>query len=91
MNVLGLAWNKEWRRDRDSNPGNAFTFNGFQDRRLQPLGHPSRDDVCLFGLLRFDDLQAIHIGAKGVGDPDRAVCLLVVLEDGDQRPTDREA
>jgi len=25
----------------DSNPRMAFTINGFQDRRLQPLGHPS--------------------------------------------------
>ena len=30
-----------WRRDRDSNPGKAFTFAGFQDRCIQPLCHPS--------------------------------------------------
>src|SRR5687768_2002296 len=30
-----------WRRERDSNPRNSFPFNGFQDRRLKPLGHPS--------------------------------------------------
>src|SRR5687768_4483051 len=30
-----------WRRERDSNPRNPFGFNGFQDRRHQPLGHPS--------------------------------------------------
>ena len=30
-----------WRRDWDSNPGDALAPNGFQDRRLQPLGHPS--------------------------------------------------
>ena len=29
------------RRRRDSNPRDAFTPNGFQDRRLQPLGHSS--------------------------------------------------
>ena len=29
------------RRRRDSNPRNVCTFNGFQDRRLQPLGHSS--------------------------------------------------
>ncbi len=28
-----------WRGDRDSNPGNALTFNGFQDRRIRPLCH----------------------------------------------------
>ena len=32
---------KTWRRDWDSNPGDALTSNGFQDRRLRPLGHPS--------------------------------------------------
>jgi hypothetical protein len=30
-----------WRRGRDSNPWKPFDFNGFQDRRLQPLGHLS--------------------------------------------------
>ena len=30
------------RRERDSNPRRAFTLNGFQDHRQQPLGHPSR-------------------------------------------------
>ena len=30
-----------WRRKRDSNPRIAFTINGFQDRRLKPLGHSS--------------------------------------------------
>ena len=29
------------RRERDSNPRNGFPFSGFQDRRLQPLGHLS--------------------------------------------------
>ena len=29
----------QWRGDRDSNPGNALTFNGFQDRRIRPLCH----------------------------------------------------
>ena len=30
-----------WRRRRDSNPRGPFEPNGFQDRRLQPLGHSS--------------------------------------------------
>jgi hypothetical protein len=30
-----------WRRRWDSNPRDPFGPNGFQDRRLQPLGHPS--------------------------------------------------
>ena len=32
---------KKWRRGRDSNPWKPFGFNGFQDRRLKPLGHLS--------------------------------------------------
>ena len=32
---------ENWRRERDSNPRNGFPFNGFQDRRLKPLGHLS--------------------------------------------------
>jgi site-specific DNA recombinase len=30
-----------WRRKRDSNPRASYPANGFQDRRLQPLGHSS--------------------------------------------------
>ena len=30
-----------WRRERDSNPRAPFSANGFQDRRFQPLTHPS--------------------------------------------------
>jgi hypothetical protein len=30
-----------WRRKRDSNPRTPSDVNGFQDRRLQPLGHSS--------------------------------------------------
>ena len=30
-----------WRRERDSNPRARFRANGFQDRRLKPLGHLS--------------------------------------------------
>jgi site-specific DNA recombinase len=33
----GLNWRTGW----DSNPRNACTFGGFQDRCLKPLGHPS--------------------------------------------------
>ncbi len=32
---------ENWRRKRDSNPRTSFPVNGFQDRRLQPLGHSS--------------------------------------------------
>jgi hypothetical protein len=30
-----------WRRERDSNPRYPYGHNGFQDRRFQPLTHPS--------------------------------------------------
>ena len=30
-----------WRRGWDSNPRDPFGPNGFQDRRFQPLTHPS--------------------------------------------------
>ena len=32
---------RDWRRGRDSNPRTPFEVNGFQDRRLKPLGHLS--------------------------------------------------
>ena len=35
--------------------------------------------------------EAAHVGAQRLGDDDRAVGLLVVLEHGDQRAADREA
>ena len=39
---------KKWRRRRDSNPRNARTLNGFQDRRIQPLCHSSAAGRFLF-------------------------------------------
>ena len=33
---------KIWRRDRDSNPGGAYTPAGFQDQCFRPLSHLSR-------------------------------------------------
>ncbi len=35
-----------WRRKRDSNPRASSPANGFQDRRLQPLGHSSVTKVA---------------------------------------------
>ena len=44
----GVRTRQDWRRGRDSNPGyGGHPHNGFQDRRIQPLCHPSerkRDD-----------------------------------------------
>jgi hypothetical protein len=36
-----------WRRGRDSNPRDPFEPNGFQDRRFQPLTHPSVSNSTL--------------------------------------------
>src|SRR5438046_7351007 len=38
-----FAWprRESWRRGRDSNPWYPSGYNGFQDRRLKPLGHLS--------------------------------------------------
>ena len=35
------VYSMQWRRERDSNPRYLFRHNGFQDRRYQPLTHPS--------------------------------------------------
>jgi hypothetical protein len=35
-----------WRRKRDSNPRASYPANGFQDRRLQPLGHSSAPNLA---------------------------------------------
>ena len=37
----GTYWDYIWRRERDSNPRYPLRYNGFQDRRYQPLTHPS--------------------------------------------------
>jgi hypothetical protein len=39
--LIGQATLKEWRRDRDSNPGYPFEYTRFPSVRLQPLGHLS--------------------------------------------------
>jgi hypothetical protein len=32
---------RQWRRERDSNPRYGFPYSGFQDHPFQPLTHPS--------------------------------------------------
>ena len=41
MDFIGSLRKRQWRRERDSNPRCPFEHNGFQDRRYQPLTHPS--------------------------------------------------
>ena len=45
-----------WRRKRDSNPRTPSDVNGFQDRRLQPLGHSS-DTILADKSARFAENQ----------------------------------
>ena len=37
----------QWRRKRDSNPRASCPANGFQDRRFQPLTHPSAQNLAI--------------------------------------------
>jgi hypothetical protein len=46
--------NTGWRRGWDSNPRDPFGPNGFQDRRLQPLGHPSKIKLLIHCSLQSD-------------------------------------
>ncbi len=48
-----------------------LSFNGFQDRRLKPLGHPSESLADL--------LQSPHVRPEHVRDYYRPVFLLVIL------------
>ena len=41
------ALDRAWRRERDSNPRAPFGANGFQDRRFQPLTHPSARNLAI--------------------------------------------
>src|SRR5512143_3434251 len=47
-----LARSGIWRRKRDSNPRGPSDPNGFQDRRLRPLGHSSIFNLTDFGMSR---------------------------------------
>jgi hypothetical protein len=62
------------RRRRDSNPRDAFAPNGFQDRRLQPLGHSSKTATAR------DSEQARHRVCRG----DNAVTPLTVRQQSRQ-------
>ena len=58
---MGLHAMLLWRRGRDLNPRKAHTFNGFQDRRDQPLCHPSAgcallalNKLVMYSVLKFN-------------------------------------
>src|SRR3990170_4064131 len=66
------------RRNRSGRPSSGRRER--RDRRTAASG--------LSGPLTPDDVQAVHVGPHRVGDDDRPVLLLIVLEDGNQRPAD---
>ena len=77
-----------------------LSFNGFQDRRLKPLGHPSvtNSPACYpYRSLPFPGegllyhFQTAHIRTKRGRYDYRSVFLLAVLQDRYQRTPDREA
>ena len=41
--ALRVSAHGGWRREQDSNPRETCASNGFQNRRLRPLGHPAGD------------------------------------------------
>ena len=74
---------------------------GCRAPHVQPTSPPGRGAGGDHSLVRrplcsrscgfLDLLEAAHVGDERVGDDDRAVGLLVVLQDRDQRAPDREA
>ena len=49
----GTRWRREW----DSNPRYAYTHNGFRDRPIQPLWHPSAGVLEIRSIGRADTSQ----------------------------------
>ena len=45
VRVASAACEAVWRRDGDSNPGEALTSTRFPGVRLKPLGHPSGEKL----------------------------------------------
>src|SRR5882672_12303311 len=66
--LFGLYKRKIWRIGRDSNPRDPFEPNGFQDRRFQPLTHPSVFNSNLIYRLAATLLHSrpllLHFGAR---------------------------
>ena len=54
-----------WRRKRDSNPRNPFEFNGFQDRRFQPLTHSSDSYPTRFTATRIMAIAVAFVITSG--------------------------
>ena len=68
LDVTGRLRKCLWRRERDSNPRYPFGHNGFQDRRFQPLTHPSacRERAARFISLLQPYYCRLDAGAHGL-------------------------
>src|SRR5579871_4584405 len=63
MSLVSPLWTMSgWRMGWDSNPRYARTYGGFQDRCLQPLGHPSSGRETR----RLGSLSQVSIADRGV-------------------------
>src|SRR3954468_13814249 len=51
----------------------------------------SSEELIAVQLRLHDPLQSMHVGAECFWDRDRSICLLIVLDNGNQRATDCEA
>ncbi len=63
---------RNWRRDRDSNPGWSHPHNGFRDRPVRPLRHLSSPATCI---------RAPVAGRKAQGVAQQAVRALSTITD----------
>src|SRR5690242_20913715 len=66
LDHVGQCWTTDWRMGRDSNPRDACAPAGFQDRCLQPLGHPSNTELA--GILESEGRKSngVDIGANQI-------------------------
>jgi site-specific DNA recombinase len=62
----------KWRRERDSNPRYPFRHNGFQDRRYQPLTHPSAWGAVFDCKAKMT--SQTQFAGNGSGDPGSTAC-----------------
>ncbi len=57
----------QWRRERDSNPRCPQRHNGFQDRRIKPLCHPSAGDEPLHPSVLYAAVSSAGFGRRALG------------------------
>ena len=57
-----------WRRDGDSNPGEALTSTRFPGVRLKPLGHPSGEKLPLKSAVELAAIYQVRAGFSTLSD-----------------------